>query len=702
MKISLGWLKEYLDGDLSVQTVVEALERIGQMVEGREEMDGDIILEVETYSNRPDTLGHLGMARELAAALGLPLKKKSWPLQELAVRTDELATVQILDESLCPRYCGIVVKGVKVGPSPAWLQKRIRSMGLNPINNVVDVSNYVLFSTSHPIHAFDLDKIGGARVIIRRAKKGERLLCLDGTDLTLAPDMLVIADEVRPIALAGIIGGQESAVTDSTHDVFIESAYFNPVSVRLTRKAAGLQTDASYRFERGADIAFPPQAAVMAASLLTEFGGRSASEPADVFPLPPKKKEVILRHRRINELLGVEIEESFVPKTLSGLEMGVELQQPGVWRVKVPSWRVDLDREADLIEEVARFYGYDKIPAVVPPLKIVAPIVDKKREKLARLRPLLLHYGFNEVVNFSFSDAEKEKVLTTGLAAVEIQNPISTRASLLRTSLLGGLLETASWNNNRGQDSIQIYETGNIYFRDERGCQERLTLGILSLGTREEPNWTQSDREIDALRRADDIHWGFFYIKGACEALLQQLRYEPFSFEKAEHPSFEPGSGLTLAYKEGPVGFLGLVAGRLREAFDLKQPVWAAELDLESLFGKQPRPFSYEPVAKCPAIVRDVSLLLPRDVSYQDICQAIEKMTLPILEEARLIDRYQGGSIPKDKISLSFRIVYRHLQRTLLAEEVDRAEQQVLIQLKRAFGAQLREGGEIDNRAGKN
>jgi phenylalanyl-tRNA synthetase beta chain len=691
MKISLDWLKEYLDGDFSVQTAVEALERIGLMVEGREEKDGDVVLDVETYSNRPDTLGHLGMARELAAALGLRLKERNWPLSELTVRTADLADVQILNEDLCPRYCGVVVKGIKVGPSPAWLQKRIRSMGLNPINNVVDVSNYILFSTSHPIHAFDLDKIVGARVIIRRAKKGERLLCLDGTDLSLTPDMLVIADEVKPIALAGVIGGQASAVTEETKDIFIESAYFSPVSVRLTRKAAGLQTDASYRFERGADISFPPQAALMAASFLTQYGGRSSREPADIFPLPPKKKEIILRHRRITELLGVEVDEAFVQKTLTGLEMGVELQQPGVWRVKAPSWRVDLDREADLIEEVARFYGYEKVPSVVPPLQVVAPIPDKSREKLARVRPLLFHYGFNEVVNFSFSDADRERLLATGFEAIEIRNPISARASLLRTSILGGLLETAAWNKNRGLDAIQIFETGNVYFRDERGCRERLTLGLLSSGIREEPHWRQRSREAD-----------FFHLKGACEALLQQLRYEPLSFEKAEHPCFEPGSGLALAYREEKVGCLGLVAGRLSDAFDLRHPVCAAEIDLELLFGKQPKPFTYEAVAKYPAIIRDVSLLVPRDVSYQDICKAIEKVPLPILEEARLIDLYTGESIPKDKISLSFRFIYRHPQRTLLAEEVDRAEQQVLIQLKRAFGAQLREGGKIDNGTGKN
>jgi phenylalanyl-tRNA synthetase beta chain len=691
MKINLDWLKDYLDGEVSAETAVEALERIGLMVEGREEVEGDVVLEVETYSNRPDTLGHLGMARELAAALGLGLKERDWPPSELNVSTADLVDVQILDPDLCPRYCGVVVKGVKVGPSPAWLQKRIRSMGLNPINNVVDISNYVLFATAHPIHAFDLDKIAGARVLVRRAKKGERLLCLDGTDLSLAPDMLVIADEAKPIALAGVIGGQDSAVTDETQNIFIESACFNPVSVRLTRKAAGLQTDASYRFERGADIAFPPRAAAMAAALMVPFGGRSSRGLADVFPSPPKRKDVILRHRRITQLLGIEVDEDFIEQTLTSLNMSLELQQPGVWRVKAPSWRVDLDREADLIEEVARFYGYEKVPSVIPPLQVVAPIPDRNREKLGRVRPLLLHYGFNEVVNFGFSDAEKERLLATGLTLLEIRNPISARAALMRTTILGGLLETAAWNRNRGLEAVQVFEIGNIYFRDERGPRERLTLGLLSTGSRAEPHWSRASHEAD-----------FFHLKGACEACLKQLRYEPYAFEKADHPLFEPGSSLTLAFREEKLGYLGLVAARLGEGYGLKQPVYAAEIDLELLFGKQPRPFLYEAVAKYPPVIRDVSLLVGREVTYQDVCGAIEKLRLPMLEEARLIDLFSGGPVPKDKISLSFRFTYRHPQRTLLAEEVDRAEQQVLIHLKRALGAQLREGGKIDNGAGKN
>jgi len=694
MKISLDWLKDYLDVDVPVSRLIDALNRIGLMVETREEKEGDVVLDIETYANRPDTLGHLGMARDLAAALGLRLKEKAWPITELSQKTSDLIDVQIWDENLCPRYCGIVVRAVKIGPSPLWLKKRIESMGLNPVNNVVDISNYVLFSTSHPIHAFDLDKIAGAKIIIRRANKGERLLCLDGQDLALAPDMLVIADEEKPVALAGIIGGQGSAVSEETKDVFIESAYFDPVSVRKTRKAAGIQTDASYRFERGADISFPPQAALMAASLLAQFGGRATKELADVYPQPRKKKEVILRHRRIADLLGVEVEESFVKKTLTDLEFSVEAGQSGVWLVKVPFFRVDIDREADLVEEIARFYGYEKIPSVLPPLKVVEPIPDKKKDRVAKLRPVLFHHGFNEVINFSFSDPEKEEIFGTGLKAVEIRNPISTRSSLLRTTLLGGLMETLAWNKNRGLDGVHIFEIGNIYFWDEMDCREKLSLALLSAGLLDEPHWQKKSQEAD-----------FFHLKGACEALMKQLRYEPFSFESEGRPLFEPGCSLALVYKEEKVGYLGLVRKKIMDGFSAKQAVYAAEIDLELLFGKQPRAFSYLPVAKFPSVSRDISLVVPRGVAFQEIKRAIEKLPLPILEEFQLIDLYSGGSIPRDRVSLTFRFIYRHPQRTLLTEEVDKTEQQILSHLKRAFKVQLREGregGKIDNGIRKN
>lgn len=691
MKISIAWIKEYLETDVPASEIIDALNRIGLMVESEEERDGDTILDVETYANRPDTLGHLGMAREVAAALGLRLKAKEWPLLEMAVDTTEVVDVQVQDEALCPRYCGLIVKGVKVGPSPVWLRQKIEAMGLNPINNVVDITNYVLFATSQPIHAFDLEKIAGSRVIIRRARKGERLLCLDGTDLGLLPEMLVIADEAKPVALAGVIGGQESAVTEETKDVFIESACFDPVSVRQTRKAAGLQTDASYRFERGADISFPPQAALMVASLLTQFGGKATRGIVDAYPAPRKKKEIVLRHRRVSDLLGVEVSQSFISKTLQDLEFGVDLQQAGVWRVKVPAFRVDIDREADLIEEIARFFGYENIPSVLAPLKVIEPITDKKREKLTKLRPLLFHHGFNEVINFSFSDPDKEKLLGTGLEPVEIRNPISSRASLLRTSLLGGLLDTLVWNRNRGLEGVHIFEIGNIYCREDQECVESLTLGLLGEGPLSESHWKAQGEEAD-----------FFSVKGACEALLVELRYEPFSFTVEDHPLFEPGRSLALAYKEEKIGFLGLVRRTFLEAFSVKEDVYAAELDLGCLFSKQPRAFAFTPVARFPSVRRDISLLVPRQVSYQDLKKTIEKISLSILEGFELIDLYSGESIPPDKVSLSFRFIFRHGQRTLLAEEVDKAEQQILNQLRRTHQVQLREGGKIDNRTRKN
>jgi phenylalanyl-tRNA synthetase beta chain len=683
MKISIDWLKEYLDADLPARRLIETLNRIGLMVEGEQDLEGETVLDVETYSNRPDTLGHLGMAREVAAALGgLHLKPQSWPVSELSVTTRELADVQVSDGDLCPRYCGLILKGVTVEPSPPWLQRRITAMGLKPINNVVDVTNYVLFATSQPIHAFDLQKLGGAKVIVRRARKGERLLCLDGTDLALLPDMLVIADESKPVALAGVIGGQLSAVSEETHDIFIESACFDPVSVRLTRKAAGLQTDASYRFERGSDIGFPPQAALMAASLLTRFGAKSTQGIIDVYPQPRKKKEVILRHRRVGELLGVEVDEAFIEKTLLSLEFAVDTQQAGTWRVKVPSFRVDIDREADLIEEVARFFGYENIPSVIPPLTMVEAVEDRSVGKLDRIRPVLQHFGFTEVISFSFSDPGRETVLKNGIQPVEIRNPISAKASLLRTSLLGGLMEATAWNRNRGLESVHIFEVGNIYSRDEQSYREGLVLGLMSTGPLAEPHWREKARESD-----------LFHLKGALEALLGQLRYEPYSFESAAHPCFEPGSCLSLSIREQAVGFLGRVAGPILDFYGVKPPVWAAEVDLGCLFEKQPRAFAYIPVPRFPAVVRDVSLLVPQAMPYQELKKTMDKLSLPLLEGFELVDRYAGQGIPEDKVSLTLRLTYRHPQRTLLADEVEKTEQQLLSQLKRVLGAQLREGG---------
>lgn len=685
MKVSLNWIRDYVDVELPVSRIIETLDGIGLLTDSWEETDDDIILDIETYANRPDTLGQMGIARELAVAFGLPLKDQDYPLTELEEKASDLVDVQIWDDDLCPRYCGMVVREVKVGPSPDWLAKRIQAMGLHPINNVVDITNYVLFATAQPIHAFDLAKISGRKVIIRRANKSEKLLSLEGKDVELLPDMLVIADEKAPIALAGVIGGEDSAVSDETRDVFIESAYFDPVSVRKTGKATGIQTDASYRFERGADISFAPKAARMAASLLSRFGGKACWGIIDIYPKPRKEKTVMLRSHRTTSLLGIDVESRFIEKTLVDLGFQAVSEQEGIWQVKVPHFRIDIEREADLIEEIARFFGYEKIPVQLPPLRTLELVIDKKKEKINISRQLLFHYGFDEVVNFSFMDPERAEKFASGLNPIRIRNPISSKAALLRTTLIGGLLDTVSWNINRGAEGVYVYEIGNIFYNENDNFREHLMLSLVMTGIRSERHWREKDIKDD-----------FFYLKGACESLMTRLHYGPFFFHEMSHPFFQKGSCLALRFKGETIGFLGLLRKSVIEEYAVREKVWAAELNLSLLFEKQAQAFRFAPAAKYPSANRDVSFIGDKTISFEEIRKVMEKLRLPYLEKFSLYDRYSGPSIPQDKVSLSFRFVFRHPKRTLQTDEVDTLQEKLINTLRSRFNFQLREGGKID------
>ncbi len=683
MKISLAWLRDFVAVDLPVRELADRLTMIGLVPASVETLpSGDVVLDLETYANRPDTLGHLGVAREVAAMLERPLKSQSWPLVEDAVRTAEIVDVQVLDEDLCPRYCGLVVRGVKVGPSPDWLRARIEAMGLRPISNVVDATNYVLFGMGQPIHTFDLAKVGGGRVVVRRAKKGETIRTLEGRDVALGPEMLVIADEKKPMALAGVMGGEESGISDATTDIFIESACFDPVSIRMTRKALDMQTDASYRFERGTDIGFAPQGAVITASLLCLFGGKVTREAVDIYPKPRKTKECVLRRKRVADLLGVELGEEFIARTLGALGFEARPRQPGVWRVQVPSFRVDIEREADLIEEVARFYGYDKIPSVVPDIAVLEPAASE-RERLEKIDERLFHYGFDEVINTSFFDQAAEAVLKTGRRPVEIRNPISVKANALRTTLLAGLLENAAWNRNRGTEGVHIFETGNVYsWTEDSKTVEDPTLGLVSTGPIGSPGWAAKPRPAD-----------IFHLKGAVESALGALRYDPILFVEDAHPFFDDDLSLSLLYKGDAVGRMGRVREEILGLSGVRGPVFAAEIDLGVLFGKKPRPFEYVPLPKFPAVVRDLSFLVERSVPYREIKAAIEKLGVAHLEEFGVVDNYAGGNIPKGRKSLSLRFVYRDPKATLTAEAADKAERKIVKALVAAFKIQLREGG---------
>ena len=683
MKISIDWLKDYIALDLPDTEVIDSLNNIGMLVDDWEETGDDTILELETYANRPDTLGHLGVARELAAALGLPLKSPDVSIIEGDKQIADHFDIQILDEGLCPRYCAMIVGGIEVGPSPHWMQRRLRAMGLRPVNNLVDVTNYVLFATAQPIHAFDLAKLKGDKIIVRCAKRGEGLRTLEGKDVALSQDMLVIADDKNPVALAGVIGGEESAVSETTQAVLIESAYFDPVSVRQAWKKAGVQTDASYRFERGADIDFPPRAAMLAASLLTRMGGLAYRGMLDVFPKPPRPKTVVIRHHRIHELLGVEIDEGFVIKTLQDLEFEVKPQQPGIWQVTVPFFRVDIEREADLIEEIARFFGYENIPARLPAVETVDLSMDRKRTLETGLRQLMFHHGFDEVVNYSFMDPSREALFQRGREAIAIRNPISTRAALLRTTLLDGLLGTVAWNKNRGAEGVHVFELGHIFSQDEGNRREQQAMAMITWGTLGSPHWQGRGGKTD-----------FFLLKGTCESLMTQLGYGPVSFQNRDHPFFETGCALTLRVKGAEAGILGQLKQEILDAYDLTEPVWAAEIDLDATFQLQSQAFSFSPIVKYPSVIRDVSFLIARDVPYQGVKETLDGLKLPHLEHYTLVDRYTGSGVPEDKVSLSMRFMFRNPQKTLQAGEVDVLQEKIVKALRSRFALQLREGGE--------
>ncbi|MCJ7683562.1 MAG: phenylalanine--tRNA ligase subunit beta, partial [Desulfobacteraceae bacterium] len=543
MKISIEWLKDFVDVDLSTPELIDNLNNIGLLVDAVEKRDNDVILELETYANRPDSNGHLGVARELAAILNKPIKEQSWPLVETDAKTADLIDIEIYEEALCPRYTGIIVKGVKIEPSPDWLKERILAMGLKPINNVVDISNYVLYATAHPIHVFDLAKLSGRKIFVRKANKGERLRTLEGEDLALTTDMLVIADDKKPVALAGVIGGEDSAVTEDTQDVFIESACFDPVSVRKTGKITGIHTDASYRFERGADVSFPPKAALMAASLLTKFGGIATQGITDVYPKPKKNRTVLLRNHRVKELIGVSVSDEFITNILNNLGFTLENQQQGIWQVKVPSFRVDVEREADLIEEIARFYGYDKIPSLLPPYDVLEYTRDVKKTLVSKIRQTLFHHGIDEAVNFSFADPEKDVLFKVGREPVEIRNPISTKASILRTTLIGGLLENIAWNINHGAEGVRFFEIGKVYSWEEEITHEDTMLGMVITGDNELLHWQTKPEKTD-----------YFQLKGACEDLLSHLGYSAYSFKESKNPCFEPENSICITYKGRRIG----------------------------------------------------------------------------------------------------------------------------------------------------
>jgi phenylalanyl-tRNA synthetase beta chain len=647
----------------------------------------DSVLDVEVPSNRPDCLSHIGIAREVSVIESKPLRSpKTYALKPQG-SSASLTSVDIKDPDLCPRYAARIVRGVKIGPSPDWLAKRLETIGQRPINNVADITNYVLHELGQPLHAFDFAKLGGHRIVVRRAAPGEKLKTLDGVERTLTGDMLVIADAEKAVALAGIMGGEESEISTETTDVLIESAYFDPNSVRQTARQLGMDTEASRRFERGADCEGVLRAQQRCVELICELAGGVATEDAiDVYLQPLSERTVDLRPQRVTELTSLTVEPTEIVRILTGLGFEQKEQAGGRMSFNVPSWRIDVEQEEDLVEEVARHTGYDKIGSELPPSSSSGEYQPSEMKQRS-LRRALNAFGFDEAINFSFIQQDARFELIPSLMGHEndqpqLANPIIEDAAWMRSTLLPGLLNAVRHNLNHGIRDVRLFEIGRIFsiFKAGELPQETLALGIVATGGALEEDRAQSERELD-----------FFDLKGALEAAVDWMNLSPLTFAQASAQHLRVGQSAQIKSGDGTsIGTIGRLNESIAASYKFRQPVYVLELDLSALLSGPAKLIQYSPLPRYPSVTRDISLLVNRNVNLDEIFAAVNNQQVGDCRSVKLVGTFEGGNIPPSKRSVTLRLEYRSDERTLRDEEVEEYHSRLTSRLLDTFGAQQR------------
>jgi phenylalanyl-tRNA synthetase beta chain len=682
MKISIEWLKEYVDIMESPEKLKDDLSMIGLLVEGISEGLGTYILEIEVTSNRPDCLSHIGIAREIAALYNRPVRYPSMQ-QTLSIPSDRIPyKIEIKDDDLCPRYVGLVMDGVRVAASPDWMQRRLEAAGMRPLNNIVDITNYVLLEMGHPLHAFDFEVLRQGKIVVARAKAGERMRTLDGTDRDLDGEMLLINDGVGAVAIAGVMGGLNSEISLSTHRILLEAAYFQPASIRRTSKKLGLSTEASYRFERGADWENTIPSIARTCCLIEQLaGGRIAGSLQDIYPQKKTPVRIRLRRKQATALLGVELTSDRIQSTLQRLEFKLEPKGEESWDVICPTYRADMELEADLIEELARFYGYQNIPATLPPGKsagIPSPVFALENA----VRDAMTGQGYYEAVNLSFAlESDHREFAPLKGDRIAVKNPLTEDTQYMRTTLAPGLVRSAKRNFNFDQRQVCLFEIGKVYQPGPEGLpKERNTLGILGTGGFAGQNWMSPRTE-----------YAFFHLKGAVAALLQALRIHSFDIEGIDAALWlNPADAATLKVGGEAVGVMGSLSPLLEEKHKLKQPVYLAELDMEALSRHAFSSIQYAQLPKYPSAERDMSIVVNRDLTYRAIYQGIVGLGITELVAIDLIDVYEGEKIPAGKVSLTLRFTFQDRERTLTVDRVQAFIDTVLSFMMNTYSAELR------------
>jgi phenylalanyl-tRNA synthetase beta chain len=678
MKISVNWLKEFVKIESSPRQLKSDLTMIGLNTESLAQVGNDWVLDVEVTTNRPDCLSHYGVARELATHYGQALKKLEFPVKESGGPARGVISIEISDPDLCARYCGRVVQNVQVKPSPDWLVKRLEAVGQRSINNVADVTNYVLMELGHPLHAFDLSRLKQQRIIVRRAKPGEPLRTLDGAQRTLTRENLVIADGVHPVALAGVMGGEESEISPSTRAVLLESAWFEPVSIRRTAQSQGLHTEASHRFERGADIEMAPLALDRTAGLIQEIaGGEILQGMIDVYPQPWHPRPLVLGRGEITRILGAEVPEVEIERILRGLGFQVERGDGESWRVSVPSFRVDVSREVDLVEEVARHAGYDRLPARIRPAP--PPVErDATRDKVMTASSMLVGLGYHEIIAPSMVDPA-ESARFSASPPVVLANPLSQDASAMRTSAVPSMLRAIRWNLDRDTNDVRLFELGKTYSMSPAGVtQERQVLTLGATGHRRPASVYDSEAALD-----------FFDLKGDIETILGAFDVPAWAFEPSDRPYLQQGCNGRMRSPGVELAVFGLIQQDLAREYKLRQEVWVAEVDFERLLEFPIRSHKFQPISKFPAVERDFSLVLPDELPYARLSSAITGLALQEIRGFRPVDRFCGGTIPPRHHSLLLRVTFQSPTHTLTSEEVGGLSQRLLTVLQ-DLGVHLR------------
>ncbi len=705
MLVPYEWLKEFVEIPADPEEAAKRLTMIGLEVEGTEAVNGDVVFEVNVTPNRPDCLSIIGIARELSAAYDIPLRM---PLHEISGEQPVSDfSVDILNPKLCNRYAGRVIKGVRIAESPGWIKTKLEKCGIRSVNNIVDITNYVLLEFGHPLHAFDADLLKGRKVIVGTPEsfkksplnpplpKGgtddvnssisTKIKTLDGVEREILGDSLLIWDAENPVAIAGVMGGLDTEVTVQTENIFLESAYFDPYSVRKTSKSLGLSSESSYRFERGTDIEFLEKALDRAALMIQQIAGGTIYQILDVYPVKYISDPIEVQYGRINKILGISLTNTEMLKILTRLGIPVEDRGEKVALFPPPNRR-DIRRESDVAEEIARIFGYENIPTTKPRSPLSSGRIDRKIANMNRIRGAMRKAGFTEAINYSFmgmssldmiaipDDDRRRKVIA-------VSNPLSQEECLLRSTLIPSLIGNLKYNLDRGIKDIRLFEISRVFEDTGRNLpKEEFKLGGIFYANRSTSLWKEDAK-------------GFFITKGALESLFGEVKISHYSFSPSSEPFLQKGQSADIFVSDSCVGYVGVLGPDMAEKLDLKKQkpeIVVFELNLDLLLTFIPDVMQYTDIPKYPPVERDIAIVVDETIPSSRIQEIIRAYPSQFIEDVSVFDYFKGGNIPEGKKSIAFNIIYRSKDRTLRDEEVEELHLSLVDHIIQQTGGELR------------